>query len=70
MAEPIGRDRIKTTVELTPGAVRQLADFQREAGLPSLTEAMEAMIALAYAQDWPQRIRQAIRAQEATGYRR
>jgi hypothetical protein len=70
MSEPTGRDRLPVTLHLTPGALKQLREFRTESGLPSVTEAAEAMIALAYAQDWPQRIRQAIRAQEATGYRR
>jgi hypothetical protein len=70
MSEPTGHGRIAVTLHLTPGAAAQVEDFRLSAGMPSTTEALEAMIALAALHNFPDRIARAIKAQEARGYRR
>jgi len=70
MDEPTGHDRVAWTLHLTPGARKQIEDFRIKAGMGTTTDAVEAMIALAGLQRFPERIAEAIRAQEARGYRR
>jgi hypothetical protein len=70
MNEPTGHDRVETTVHLTPGAITQVREFGEAANIPTFTEALEGMIALAALHNFPTRIREAIRAQERKGYKR
>jgi len=70
MEEPTGHGRMACTLHLTRGAWAQVEDFRITAGMGGTTDAVEAMIALAGLHRFPERIAEAIRSQEARGYRR